>query len=389
MNFTSLFHKNSQAFFSSDLIINQGGARAGKTYAILQMLLLIAYKSNKNLVISVVSQTIPHLKKGAIRDFKNICYSFDIPFEQHFNKSELTFQYNNTIIEFFSADNAGKVHGSARDILFVNECNYISYEIFEHLEIRTADKIILDFNPLTKFWVHTEIIDKNTPHSFIHSTYKDNEFLSPKIVTAIERKRHNENWWQVYGLGNIGFSEEIVFNENKMKRFESYNRPDGAISVSYTDVAYGGGDYFCTVFADVFDNKVYIHDVIFNKNSIDINEELLLTKLQRHKTKYYAIETNGGAIAFGKRIKKVYGNKFVPINNRQNKATRIIDQAVIIIDNFHFKKDLVGEYSTYFNQLTSFNIDLSKNKNDDAPDATAGLAYFLTFGLKMFLEYYK
>ena len=138
-------------------IVNRGGSRSGKTFSILQLFLIIAYQSKKPLILSVVSQSIPHLKLGAIRDFKNICFSSGIIFDNYFNKSELKFEYNNCIIEFFSTDNLGKVHGPARDFLFINECNNIPFEIFEQLEIRTRKNIFLDFNPISYFWVHSEI----------------------------------------------------------------------------------------------------------------------------------------------------------------------------------------------------------------------------------------
>ena len=197
------------------MILNQGGARAGKTYAILQILLLIAIYSKKNLVISVVAQTEPHKKKGAIRDFRQICKDINIDFDANFNSTDRIFKINNSIIEFFSVDKPGRAVGPGRDILFINECYYISFETYTDLAIRTKLAVFLDFNPLAKFWVHTEIIAKNIKHKLIHSTFADNTEIPKRVRNAILQKKGDNNWWRVYGLGLVGFSENILFNEGK------------------------------------------------------------------------------------------------------------------------------------------------------------------------------
>ena len=150
---TSVFEKNIRAYMSgATLIINQGGTRSSKSYSIMQLLFLIAYKSKNRLIISVCSYALPHLKLGVMRDFDNILMSYGINVGSIKNITESTYKIGNSLIEFFGVDNLGKVHGPARDILFLNECNYVKHEIFEQLAIRTRSTIFLDYNPSREFW---------------------------------------------------------------------------------------------------------------------------------------------------------------------------------------------------------------------------------------------
>ncbi|MDV7992074.1 PBSX family phage terminase large subunit [Rhodococcus sp. IEGM 1374] len=192
------------------LRIVQGGTSASKTFSILAYLIHIA-QTNDNFVISVVSESLPHLKLGAIRDFKNIMKWQRYWNEDSWSKGEFVYTFpNDTIIEFFSVD-SGKAHGPRRDVLFLNECNNVTYEIYTQLETRTRKVVILDFNPTSSFWVHEEVMPYNK-HDFLKLTYKDNEALEPAIVRSIESRKHNANYWQVYGLGEVGVLEGQIYN---------------------------------------------------------------------------------------------------------------------------------------------------------------------------------
>lgn len=189
-----------------------GGTSASKTISILLWLIDYA-QSSKNKLISVVSESFPHLKRGAIRDFLNIMQSHNYYKDQLWNKTDFVYTFpQGSRIEFFSADQPGKVRGPRRDILFINEANNISYETYTQLEIRTKDIIWLDWNPVSEFWWYTEVYGKQDC-DFITLTYKDNEALDPKVVEAIEVRKGNKNWWKVYGEGILGEAEGRIFKD--------------------------------------------------------------------------------------------------------------------------------------------------------------------------------
>ena len=189
-----------------------GGTSAGKTISILQILIDQA-QTNPGILISVVSESFPHLRRGAMRDFLMIMEDTSYFKEDEWSKTDFTYTFSNrSRIEFFSADQPGKVRGPRRDILFMNEANNIDYESFDQLRIRTRTTIWLDWNPTNEFWWYTEII----PHydvDFLTITYKDNEGLDNSIIQDIESHQHNKNWWRVYGLGQLGEVESRIYKD--------------------------------------------------------------------------------------------------------------------------------------------------------------------------------
>ena len=227
-----------------------GGTSAGKTISILQILIDQA-QTNPNILISVVSESFPHLRRGAMRDFLMIMEDTGYFKDDEWSKTDFTYVFpNKSRIEFFSADQPGKVRGPRRDILFMNEANNIGYEEFDQLRIRTRKTIWLDWNPTNEFWWYTEIM----PHykcDFITLTYKDNEALDKSIVDDIESHKHNKNWWLVYGLGQLGEVESRIYkdwvvldsipHEARLERrgldFGYSNDPTAIIDVYY----YNGG----------------------------------------------------------------------------------------------------------------------------------------------------
>lgn len=215
-----------------------GGTSGGKTFGILPVLIDVATKS-PFLEISVVSESIPHLRKGAIKDFLKIMRATGRYIDQNWNRTHLTYTFTNgSYIEFFSADQEDKVRGPRRHVLYINECNNLSFETYHQLAIRTSIDIWLDFNPSNEFWVYTELQD-DIDVEWLTLTYKDNEGLPESIVMEIEKARtkafyddsleaallFNEinikspfwaNWWKVYGLGQLGSLEGVIFTNWKI-----------------------------------------------------------------------------------------------------------------------------------------------------------------------------
>ncbi len=204
-------------------VIHQGGTRSGKTYAILQYLLLYLI-SHPGSRISIVGQTMPHLQRGAIADLLTIISGekwngfFKILKSEH----RIIFQPNGSYIEYFSASAEHKLRGPGRGILFVNECNTVSWDAFRQLDVRTSRQTLLDFNPVNRFWAHTRLIPllKEADYSFTASTYKDNRFLSSAEIENIERQRAHANWWRIYGEGELGNPEGKVFVDWEIKQTE-------------------------------------------------------------------------------------------------------------------------------------------------------------------------
>lgn len=246
-----------------------GGTSASKTVGILQVLIDIAQsstlKDSGGLPIDVVSETMPHMRGGAMQDFENIMKAQGYWDDTRWNKTLSTYTFETGIkMRFFSADAPSKVHGPRRWILYINEGNNIKWSIADHLMVRTKWLVFVDWNPSVEFWAYTEIMQNPAykgKYDFITLTYLDNEALDPVVVERIEAHKNNKAWWQVYGLGQLGeiegriytgwnWIDEIPHEARLVKRgldFGYTNDPSGILDI----YQYNGGF--------IFDEQLYAY----------------------------------------------------------------------------------------------------------------------------------
>ena len=213
MRVTRTFEKIAAALNDEPRYIdNRGGARSGKTYSEMQLISLLASADKRPTITSVVSENLPHLKRGAIRDFKNAMMEDGNWDDARWNKSDFIYTFSSgSIIEFFGADVAGKLQGPARDRLVINEANRVEWEAARQLMVRTSGIVIYDYNPSAPFW-GTDEIPKRDRYALVHTTYKDNQYLPDEVRLEIEANKDSGNWWRVYGLGLIGQIEGQIFD---------------------------------------------------------------------------------------------------------------------------------------------------------------------------------
>ena len=223
LQFSNVFFKNKDSWKNDDIkyVINQGGTSSTKTYSILQLLLIISLKYP--LKIDVVGLSVPHLKTDVLNDMESICRSAGFEFSDFYKEGDKVFKKGLGSINFLAFDKLGKAHGGRRDVLYMNEANHLNYSIAEQLMIRTRRKVFIDYNPTNAFWVHKNIlVNEPDKAELIKSTYKDNPFLEQSIIDSIESRRGdgNNNFWRVYGLGELGIAEGLVFNNFEQADFD-------------------------------------------------------------------------------------------------------------------------------------------------------------------------
>ena len=257
---SKVFHDTLLAWESeANIIVNEGGTRSGKTYSVLQLLALIAWRSPEPLLISVVTQTFPQLRQGAMRDFEKVVAELPLTYTE--NKSTHTWEIGRGKVEFFSADQWEKVLGAQRDILFVNEANRLGYEVVRQLMVRTSGKKFFDYNPVSSFWMNEEILTRSDAVK-IHSTYKDNKHLSASQIAEIESHRKDENWWRVYGLGLEGRLEGLVFPDWELVD----EMPEGC-RVRY-GLDFGFNDPTALVKVGVLGEDLYLDEYLYQRGLI-------------------------------------------------------------------------------------------------------------------------
>lgn len=261
------------------ITIEQGGTRSGKTYNILLWLIFGYALKNTGKTITICRKTYPALRSSSMRDFFDILKEHDIYEEADHNKSNSEYRLEGNLFEFISLDQPQKVRGRKRDVLYINEANELYFEDWQQLIFRTTEKAILDYNPSDEFHFIYDKIKPREDTDFYITTYKDNPFLSDEIINEIERlKNVDENYWKIYGLGQIGSSQALIFRINECNeipaeaKFLSYGMDFGFTNDPTTLVAiYQQGD------------NIYLKELLYQTGltNRDINDKLKLHEVER------------------------------------------------------------------------------------------------------------
>jgi len=255
------------------IIIEQGGSRSGKTYNILMWIVFGYCLRNKNKIISICRKTFPALRTSALRDFLEILKNHELYKEEDHNKTSSEYKLNGNLIEFISLDSPTKVRGRKRDLLFINEANELFWEDWNQLIFRTVGRVILDYNPSDEFhWIYDKVKTREDA-DFFKTTYKNNKFLEESIVKEIERLQYtDENYWRIYGLGEIGQSKSTIFSFREIETI-----PENAKFISMgMDFGYTNDpSVLCKIF--LHDTNIYCEELFYRTGMTnrDIHNELL------------------------------------------------------------------------------------------------------------------
>lgn len=274
---------NKKAYYENwPIICNEGGSRSGKTYSLIQFLIILAAIKLPNLRISIVSHSLPHIKRGAYRDFRSIMEAFHLWHDSEFSYSDYVYHFpNGSYIELFGLEDEGKARGPGRDILFVNEANLINKSLFDQLAMRTTGTIFLDWNPADfNSWVYT--IADDPKNKRIHSTYRNNlSNLSQNQVDIIEgyKDLSDDFMWKVYGLGQRGASKELIYTAwkvvaelpNKGEIFYGldfgYTAPTAMVKVEY----YEGQIYVEEI---IYQTKLTVSDIVNKFKNLSLSQSV-------------------------------------------------------------------------------------------------------------------
>lgn len=257
---TPVFTANRKAYLKKfRRIVNQGSTRSSKTYSIIQLLINICQSEN-NKEISVVSESLTHLKRGARKDFIDQLHELGIFREEEFNRTDniYTFERTGSYIEFFGADEPAKLRGPKRHILYVNEANLIPEASYRQLAIRTSETIFVDFNPADEF-SYVYALAEGPEAKFIKSTYLNNrQNLTQAQIDEIEAlKDVDENLWRVFGLGERGTSRDTIYTHWKLKK-ELPMRGEIFIGQDF-----GFNVASATILIEVFEGAIYAKELLY------------------------------------------------------------------------------------------------------------------------------
>ena len=339
----------------------RGGTSASKTFSILPILIDRAIKT-PNLEISVVSESIPHLRRGALKDFLKIMMALGRYNDNQFNKSTLKYTFaNGSYIEFFSVDQPDKLRGARRNVLYVNECNNVDFDSYYQLAIRTSGEIWLDYNPSSLFWVDREIINQDDV-DFITLTYLDNEALSETIVKEIESAKEKAktssywaNWWQVYGLGQTGSLEGVCIPD-----WQEIQLPTEARLLCY-GMDWGYSNDPTSLIAMYKYNDAYIFDELIYQKGLLNSDISDLLKTNGVNDIIYADSAEPKSIA----ELNSYGHNVLPVSKGRDSIVyglNLINQNKVYITSR--SKNLINELRNY-----TWMVDKQGNKLNKPIDA--------------------
>ena len=349
----------------------QGGARAGKTIAILIILCDLSFEV-QNKIISIVTDSYPNLEKGAMRDWEKLIKATgrERYFKVNLSKHTWTNLCTGTVLEFFSCDTEDAL-GAGRDYLFVNEASRITHQTYDQLALRTTGDIWLDYNPTHEFWVHTDLLKRPKGVSFLKLTYLDNEAIPPTVLEELLAHKGDgtSNWWRVYGLGEVGSLEGNVYEGWTPVE----NLPDGYVLRRYgvdfgfsndptaVVAVYEGEDSSICIDLKLYENKLLTPQLV--EKCKELPEGLFVCDNARPEI--IAEMQANGVRAIG--CNKTAGEK---MNGKLYNIELVKRRKVLYIAN----NDLEREYLTYAwrtKKSTGEVLDEPQDGNDHAMDAIA------------------
>jgi len=243
----------------SKIVVEQGGTRSGKTFNILLYIIFHYCQINKGKTITICRKTFPAVRSSVMRDFIDILKQHNKYDEVNHNKSNSEYTLDGNLVEFISVDQPQKIRGRKREFLFINEANELDYEDWQQLIFRTTEKVVLDYNPSDEYhWIYDKVLNREDVE-FYKTTYLDNKFLDNSIVKEIERlKETDEQYWQIYGLGEKGVSKATIFNYNEVSHI-----PHDAELISYGADAGYTNDPSTLVSVYKKDHNLYIKEHLY------------------------------------------------------------------------------------------------------------------------------
>lgn len=287
---TRLFKETVKA--DQRIVVHRGGARSSKSYSILQY--IIYCMVHENCQILITRKTMPSLKLSVYKDFVDLLK--DYGYYQYCNHSlsnnTITYTPNGSFVAFVSIDNPERIKSTQWNYIWMEEANEFKYGDYIVLKTRlsaptkTQNKLLLSFNPISALhWIKTSVVDKE-PCNEIVSTYKDNPFLDKEYIGDLENLINIDfNYWKVYGLGQWGSLEGLIFD-----RWETI--PDLPDEYTEKDAIYGidwGYIHPTAVVKVIKDgNSLYFKEILYQDRLTNADVMKILEKRLPYNSRLYA-----------------------------------------------------------------------------------------------------
>lgn len=252
-----------------------GSAGSGKSFFITQKLILRAINEPIRILVcrryaTTIRQTCFSLFVSVLKQWKLLDYV-------NINQSDfrITFKHNGSEIIFTGLDEETKLL-SLNDIgsIFIEEAYEVPQEIVEQLNLRMRGKtenqqIYMAWNPISQdSWLYDfSVVNPPKNSIFIHSTYKDNPFLTIDYIEALEELQvRNPQKWRVYGLGEWGINTDgLVFtNWRKVDHIDAQALAKEGLELRVgMDLGFIDPSTLLGSMWDKANNKIYVFDCFY------------------------------------------------------------------------------------------------------------------------------
>lgn len=150
---------------------------------------------------------------------------------------------------------------------------------------------------------------------------------------------------------------------------------------NYVDTADKGSDYLCSlVYGETIDNQAYMIDVLYTKEDMTKTEPKTAEQLARNRVNHSKIEGNNGGEGFARSVERHMKQDFnwngtvvSTFHQSKNKQARILANATWLMENLYMPENWRDKWPEYHKAMNTYQKE-GKNANDDAPDATTGIA---------------
>lgn len=172
----------------------------------------------------------------------------------------------------------------------------------------------------------------------------------------------------------------------KGRLYTSFKTYDGELPQfkyikNYTDTADTGNDYLCSIdYGVTFQNEAYILNVLYTKDGMEITEPAQAEMMYKDKVNVADIESNNGGRSYSRNVERIMKDKyrtnktvFRPFHQSKNKAARILSNSTWVMEHIYFPHNWKHRFPEYYEAMMKYQKE-GKNKHDDAPDATTGIA---------------
>ena len=381
---SEVYEKN--ALSNKKIRINRGGTRSTKSYSICQIAVVwlltgrIGYTFDDKGTFSIVRKFLPSLRSSTLRDFLEILEATGLQHTIDYNKSNFEFKYNNRIVEFFSVDQETKLRGRKRTHLFIDEANEINKLEWQQLLFRTTGTIFLALNPSSpNHFIKTELEDvrqyTENDVQVIVSNYRDNPFLQDSVIMEIELlKKTDPALWNVYGIGEWGTIEGLIFNN-----FNACESIQGELLGYGLDFGYSI-DPTALVEVRKHEGQLYVQTLIYERGltNQDISKRMRELNIQQHTT----IIADS---AEPKSIEELYRDGWRMIKGA-NKGKDSINNSIDILKRYKINfvaEDIIGKEVLTYKYRTERDGTLTSQPTDLYNHAIDALRYFALNELKV------